>query len=145
MLYPIMTTSREVIDLNGVEQDKPVKIFVMGLDQWREEDDWPLPDTQYRPYYLQSAGHANTAAGDGILSPEAPANEGEDVYHYDPHHPVPTVGGATLISPDILTDAGPRDQRAVEAREDVLCLSRDRPSGVDGPRTGGHSLRTTRR
>jgi putative CocE/NonD family hydrolase len=24
---------------NGVEQDKPVKLFVMGLDQWREEDD----------------------------------------------------------------------------------------------------------
>ena len=41
---------------NGVEQDKPVKLFVMGLDELREEDDWPLPDTQWRPYYLLSGG-----------------------------------------------------------------------------------------
>ena len=54
---------------NGVEQDKPVKLFVMGLDQWREEDDWPLPDTQFRPYYLHSAGHANTATGMGRFQP----------------------------------------------------------------------------
>ena len=58
---------------NGVEQDKPVKLFVMGLDQWREEEDWPLPDTQFRPYYLHSAGHANTATANGTLSNEAPA------------------------------------------------------------------------
>ena len=122
---------------NGVEQDKPVKIFVMGLDQWREENDWPLPDTTYRPYYLHSAGHANTADGDGILSPEAPAAASqEDVYHYDPHHPVPTIGGATHMSAEMPTDAGPRDQRAVEAREDVLCYSTqvlEQPVEVTGP------------
>lgn len=109
---------------NGVEQDKPVKLFVMGLDQWREEDDWPLPDTQYRPYYLHSDGHANSAAGDGTLSTEAPsAYEAEDVYLYDPRLPVPTVGGAILMSLAMGIDQGPRDQRGVEAREDVLCYS----------------------
>ncbi len=106
---------------NGVEQDKPVKLFVMGLDQWREEDDWPLPDTQFRPHYLHSGGHANSATGDGTLSTEAPAQEAEDVYLYDPHRPVPTVGGAILLPPGL--DWGPRDQRAVEVREDVLCYS----------------------
>jgi len=45
-----------------------VRIFVMGENRWREEEDWPLPDTQYRPYYLHSGGHANSAAGDGVLS-----------------------------------------------------------------------------
>ncbi|MFL5659063.1 MAG: CocE/NonD family hydrolase, partial [Ktedonobacteraceae bacterium] len=108
---------------NGVEQDKPVKLFVMGLDQWREEDDWPLPDTEYRPYYLRSAGHANSAAGDGTLSIEAAGDEAEDVYLYDPRHPVPTVGGAILMSMAMGMDQGPRDQRSVEAREDVLCYS----------------------
>jgi putative CocE/NonD family hydrolase len=106
---------------NGVEQDKPVKIFVMGLDQWREEEDWPLPDTQYCPYYLRSGGHANSAAGDGSLSTEAPTDEREDVYRYDPANPVPTVGGAILLG--LTPTEGPRDQRAVEAREDVLCYS----------------------
>ena len=119
---------------NGVEQDKPVKLFVMGLDEWREEDDWPLPDTQFRPYYLHSDGHANTAAGDGTLSTEAPAEEAEDVYLYDPRRPVPTVGGAILLSLGL--DQGPRDQRSVEAREDVLCYSTpvlEKPVEVTGP------------
>ncbi|EFH89848.1 CocE/NonD family hydrolase [Ktedonobacter racemifer] len=119
---------------NGVEQEKPVKIFVMGLDQWREEEDWPLPDTQFRPYYLHSSGHANTAAGDGKLSTEAPAEEAEDVYLYDPRRPVPTVGGAILLSHGL--DQGPRDQRSVEAREDVLCYSTpvlEEPVEVTGP------------
>jgi len=119
---------------NGVEEDKPVKIFVMGLDQWRDEDDWPLPDTQYRPYYLHSGGHANSAASDGTLSTEAPADEPEDVYLYDPRHPVSTTGGAILIG--LGPVEGPRDQRAVEAREDVLCYSTpvlEKPVKVTGP------------
>jgi putative CocE/NonD family hydrolase len=147
--YGLMASS-EVVDLdgmqlrwhdhwlkgedNGVEQDKPVKLFVMGLDQWREEEDWPLPDTQFSPYYLHSGGRANSAAGDGTLPTEAPADEPEDVYLYDPRRPVPTVGGATLLGLDPVE--GPRDQRAVEAREDVLCYSTpvlDTPVEVTGP------------
>ena len=119
---------------NGVEQDKPVKLFVMGLDQWRDEEDWPLPDTQFRPYYLHSAGHANSAAGNGTLSTEVPADEPEDTYLYDPRHPVPTTGGAILLS--LAPVEGPRDQRAVEAREDVLCYSTpvlEKPVEVTGP------------
>ena len=34
---------------NGVEDEAPVLLFVMGVDRWREEADWPLPDTVYRP------------------------------------------------------------------------------------------------
>jgi putative CocE/NonD family hydrolase len=123
---------------NGVQQEKPVKLFVMGLDQWREEDDWPLPDTQFRRYYLHSGGHANSAAGDGMLSTEVPTTqEDEDVYLYNPRRPVPTVGGAVLLSmlsPEM--EQGPRDQRSVEAREDVLCYSTptlEQPLEVTGP------------
>lgn len=57
---------------NGVEEEPPVGIFVMGTDEWRAEADWPLPDTQYRPYYLHSAGQANTLHGDGTLLAEPP-------------------------------------------------------------------------
>ena len=56
----------------------------MGADIWREEEDWPLPDTQYRHYYLHSQGHANTVAGDGMLSLEVPDKEPDDIYRYDP-------------------------------------------------------------
>jgi hypothetical protein len=45
-----------------------VRIFVMGVDQWRDEEAWPLPDTTYTAYHLDSDGRANTAGGDGLLT-----------------------------------------------------------------------------
>jgi putative CocE/NonD family hydrolase len=106
---------------NGVPDDPPVKIFVMGRDQWREEEDWPLPDTQYRQYYLHSGGSANSIYGDGRLATESPGNEPPDHYTYDPRDPTPTCGGATLLpGAQMGVNAGPKDQRTVEQRKDVL-------------------------
>lgn len=108
---------------NGVEHEKPVRIFVMGADVWRDEADWPLPDTQYRNYYLHSQGGANTLAGDGLLLLEAPEEQPEDVFLYDPRNPVPTIGGLNLLPEGDWLNAGPRDQRKLEQREDVLCYT----------------------
>jgi putative CocE/NonD family hydrolase len=108
---------------NGFEDSKRVKLFVMGVDEWREEDDWPLPDTQFRDYYLHSGGRANTASGDGTLTLEVPDEDRADAYLFDPRHPVPTVGGALLTLDLANRDAGPWDQRAVESRDDVLCYT----------------------
>ena len=111
-------------EANGVPDDKPVKLFIMGLDAWREEADWPLPDTQFEKWYLHSDGRANSAAGDGGLSTEAPRAETPDTYLYDPRDPVRTCGGATFLPGlFIAANAGPRDQREVEARADVLCYT----------------------
>jgi len=106
---------------NGIDQEPPVKIFVMGIDEWRSEADWPLPDTQYRPYYLHSNGEANTLHGDGILSTEPPGDEPSDVYLYNPLRPVPTVGGQVILPGG--NAMGPRDQWAVELRDDILVYS----------------------
>ncbi|MGE0484011.1 MAG: CocE/NonD family hydrolase [Gammaproteobacteria bacterium] len=108
-------------EANGVESDKPVRLFVMGLDVWRDEDDWPLPDTDWQRWYLHSGGCAGSIAVDGALSTVAPGTEPPDTYVYDPRNPVPTVGGATFLPGlFVAANAGPRDQRAVEARADVL-------------------------
>ena len=100
----------------------PVKIFVMGIDQWREEQDWPLPDTSYESWYLHGSGRANTAAGDGRLSTDAPAGTATDTYLYDPLRPVPTLGGRIML-PTTANAAGAVDQRPAEARDDVLCFT----------------------
>jgi hypothetical protein len=100
----------------------PVRIFVMGIDQWRDEQNWPLPDTRYRDYYLDSSGHANTANGDGALRPEPLTSENTDTYRYDPLRPVPTLGGR-VMSPAAANEAGPVDQQRAEARDDVLCYT----------------------
>ncbi|MEV6340502.1 CocE/NonD family hydrolase [Nocardia vinacea] len=107
---------------DALDGSAPVRIFVMGIDQWRDEQDWPLPDTQYIPYYLDSLGHANTADGDGRLHTEPPTRDRIDVFEYNPLDPVRTVGGRLLKNHK---GHGPVDQRANEARDDVLCFTTD--------------------
>ncbi len=106
----------------ALDGSAPVKIFVMGIDQWREEQDWPLPDTTYVPYYLHGSGRANSAAGDGELSTEAPAQTAADTFLYDPRRPVPSLGGRVML-PTTANAAGAVDQRPAEARADVLCFT----------------------
>lgn len=103
---------------DGISKEKPVKIFVMGKNVYRDEDEWPLARAVATRYHLRSHGKANSLAGDGVLSPEAPVNEPADQFVYDPENPVPTHGGATLGIP--FSPPGPYDQRAVEGRPDVL-------------------------
>jgi putative CocE/NonD family hydrolase len=121
----------------GIESARPVRLFIMGRDVWREEDDWPLPDTRFERWYLHSGGHANTAAGDGILSPTQPGAEAFDTYRYDPANPVPTCGGATFLPGlFVAANAGPRDQQVLERRDDVLCYTSaplDEDLEVTGP------------
>ncbi|MBI5877893.1 MAG: CocE/NonD family hydrolase [Chloroflexi bacterium] len=86
---------------NGVENDPPVRLFVMGggsgrktalgkLDhggRWRDEQEWPLARMRPATYYLH---------GDGALSTDAPAADSAPRrYTYDPDHPVPTLGASS--------------------------------------------------
>jgi uncharacterized protein len=107
---------------NRWASSKPVKIFVMGANQWRDEDDWPLARAVSTKYFLHSAGKANSLHGDGALSTTTPSRESADEYTYDPANPTPTVGGPLCCDSGHLAP-GPRDQRSIEAREDVLVYS----------------------
>jgi uncharacterized protein len=104
---------------NGVGSEPPVTLFVMGKNVWRQENEFPLARTQYRKMYLSSGGHANTSNGDGRLSWEVAAETSvPDRYEYDPNHPVPSTGGNNCCGTPTLS--GPRDQRPIENRNDVL-------------------------
>lgn len=107
---------------NEFATGKPVKIFVMGSNQWREEDDWPLARAKTTKYFLHSQGKANSSHGSGSLSTYAPVAETPDKFLYDPGRPVPTTGGPLCCDPGHLAP-GPRDQRPVEDRDDVLVYS----------------------
>jgi putative CocE/NonD family hydrolase len=102
----------------GMLQEAPIKIFVMGANVWRDEQEWPLARAVETRYYLHSGGRANTLYGDGVLNTRLPGDEPPDQYDYDPANPVLTRGGALLMSPEF--PAGVFDQRATEGREDVL-------------------------
>jgi putative CocE/NonD family hydrolase len=114
---------------NEFANGKPVKIFVMGKNEWRYEDEWPLKrakETRYSLFGLRSANGANGVPGDGaLLEPGVLTRTGgsaSDSFTYDPANPVPTVGGPLCCDPTHLP-GGPRDQKEVEARPDVLVYS----------------------
>jgi len=107
---------------NGIDTERPVRIFVMGRNVWREEDEWPLARAKGVRYYLHSSGKANTLAGTGELDRNIPANESPDLYDYDPMNPVPTRGGG-LCCEGMLQPPGAFDQRPVETRSDVLVFT----------------------
>jgi len=101
---------------NGVPGTRPVRYYVMGAvgeagapgNEWRSAPDWPVPSTP-TVYYLCEGN---------VLSPQRPREETQLSYDYDPANPVPTRGGRNLVLPK-----GPRDQREVEGRADVLLFS----------------------
>jgi predicted acyl esterase len=102
---------------NGVGEEQPVHYYVMGAlgendapgNVWRSAAGWP-PPTQATPFYL----HA-----DGSLSRAKPSvASASRSYAYDPKSPVPTLGGAERRGRN-----GPKDQRPVEDRADVLLFT----------------------
>lgn len=99
---------------NGVLKDPPVHVFVMGRNQWRTAEEWPLPQTQFTRYYLHSNGSAHAPHSDGKLSTRLPGKEPADAFVYDPSNPTPS---AAFTNGHI---DGPRDISKSAARSDVL-------------------------
>ncbi len=139
---------------NGVDREKPVRIFVMGggdgrrnregrlnyMGVWRDVEDWPLHGTRFTPYYL----HQDGSIGEDLPEPSDPSR-----YTFDPRDPVPTVGG-NLSAGDPILVAGAYDQRGdsrfygcrdslpLSARSDVLVFQTPElkePLEVTGPLT----------
>lgn len=99
----------------GIDEEARVKIFVQGLNRWRDEDDWPLSRAISTPWHLQPGGS---------LSPKAPATGAEPAtFIYDPKNPCPTRGG-NILMPNIYL-RGPVDQTPNLPRDDVLVFTSD--------------------
>lgn len=138
---------------NGAENDAPVRIFVMGTGpgtknaegklqhggQWRDEREWPLARTRYTPMYLHPGG---------TLNPQAPApNGGNATYDFDPHNPVPTIGGNISSGDGILLQGAwdqkcgkhvwnCRDELPLSARRDILVFQSaplEKDTEITGP------------
>jgi len=105
---------------SGFMKEPPVRIFVMGENVWRDENEWPIARTQWTKYFLHSNGQANTLSGNGTLSSAEPASEPTDSYSYDPANPVKFI-----TDPSFAQIGGPDDYREVEQRADVLVYTSD--------------------
>ena len=92
-------------DPSGLRQ-QPVRLYVMGVNEWRDYPDWPPAEYHAQRWYLQSEHR---------LATESPRKSEPDRYRYDPANPTPHVGGIGQV-----TNYGARDQRKLETRPDVL-------------------------
>ncbi|MGE5222348.1 MAG: CocE/NonD family hydrolase [Omnitrophica WOR_2 bacterium] len=103
-------------------RNSPVRVFVMGASQWKDFSEWPPAGSTPQRWYLQPGGK---------LSTTRPVESEPDRYRYDPADPTPAVGGSALSR-----NSGPKDNRALEARPDVLTFTTatlDKDLEVIGP------------
>jgi putative CocE/NonD family hydrolase len=117
-------------DVSALRSD-PVRLYVQGAQEWRDFASWPPPAAP-TPFRL----HAGGALGTGD-----PADSEPSRYSYDPADPTPGIGGPLLGQ-----GAGPKDQKAVEARSDVLVFTSAPLTGdleVIGPVTARIHLRSS--
>jgi len=109
--------------LKGIDTPIPgIRYFVMGRNQWRVAESWPLPGTRWQKFFLHSGGLAHTSRGDGVLSRDEPSGESPDIFVYNPLFPVPSIGGRVVAGQSGFV-AGPIDQSEIEKRPDVLCYA----------------------
>ncbi len=113
---------------NAATAAPAVAYYVMGDacdptspgNEWRFAAEWPGA--------VETVGYYPTAAGELVLAPPTENQTLEKIF--DPADPCPTIGGGNLCLP-----AGPRDQRPVESRPDLLVFSTpvlDRPLEIRG-------------
>lgn len=102
---------------NSIEKEPPVRLFVMGKNEWREFDRWPPAAVKSQKWYFGGSGSGGLA-GNGTLSTSISNAERKDEFVFDPLNPVPTTGGVNFHF--FLDNLGVKDQRPVENRRDVL-------------------------
>lgn len=90
-------------------RELPVRLFVMGANEWRDFPEWP-PAAQEQTWYLQPGGRLSL---ERFSVPSEP-----DCYRYNPADPTPPSGGNSLGK-----HVGAKDNRPLEARRDVLTYS----------------------
>jgi putative CocE/NonD family hydrolase len=92
-------------------REEPVRIYVVGANEWRDLPTFPPTSMKPQRWYLQP---------EGVLAPTFPPASEPDRYRYDPGDPTPSVGSAGRF---LGTGPARQDNRALEARPDVLTFT----------------------
>ncbi len=103
---------------NGIMKEPAVTYYLMGdllqkgeWNAWKTASSWPPVKTKTKLFYI----HENAAMTEKAPQKDKPS----DAFTFDPLNPVPTFGGNNL-NPLREGHIGPKDQRPVENRKDVL-------------------------
>jgi putative CocE/NonD family hydrolase len=113
-------------NLHAIDSLPRIQYYVIGRNEWRSSDRWPVAAMRETAYYLRSDGQANTSKGNGRLGLERPsAGERADTFTYDPADPVPARGGSICCTGNPRDQPGSYDNADIEQRRDVLVYTTD--------------------
>ena len=101
---------------NGWDERPKVELFVIGDNEWRFEEEWPLKRASASKYYFHSQGEANTKSENGLLNTELQKDEPADTFNYDPSNPV----SIALETDYWALGQYLKDRQGIEDRQDVL-------------------------
>jgi len=101
---------------NGIGQEPPVRIFLMGVNKWMDFDKFP-PATSETMLYLTANGPSNTLSGKGMLGKNQGTSE-KSTFTYDPSNPAPTP-----FWKEAFQNGTNEDLRYIQRRKDVLVFT----------------------
>jgi len=102
---------------NGIDQEPPVRIFLMGANKWMDYEAFPLSNTTEKIFYLAASGPSNTLHGRGMLSDTQGTSE-SSTFIYDPSNPAPTP-----FWKEAFQNGTNEDLRYIQRRKDVLVFT----------------------
>jgi putative CocE/NonD family hydrolase len=92
---------------NGVDQEKPVRYFVMGRNEWRESDRWPPAAVETPMFFVPSAGGVSSGR---LQAAQFEHKESFSQFVSDPANPVANS----------YDSSGAHDYARLSERADVL-------------------------
>jgi putative CocE/NonD family hydrolase len=110
---------------NGILEMPKVRYYIMGLNEWRPSERWPLEATESANFYLDRRPSSGTSRHDGDLSPRLPSASAIDTIRYDPSDPAPSYAWPGAV-----------DDSLIHNRSDILSYSTavlDDPVEITGP------------
>lgn len=102
---------RHLLDSAPDMSNSKVRIFVMGRNEWRNENEWPLQRAIHTSYFLEKVKSDHV----GVLKRESVGGEAFNKFIYNPADPLRSQGGA-MIGPN----AGTFKQRDNLDRSDAI-------------------------
>ena len=99
---------------NGIDETKKINFFVMGKNEWKQADEWPLNNTTYTKYYFNKKLNGEIKSlYSGTLSDKKEIENSQLSFTNNLNNPVPSLGGNTLSIPNGVFEHSSVDKQCI--------------------------------
>ena len=106
---------------NGIDKTKKINFFVMGKNEWKQADEWPLKNTTYTKYYFNKKLNGEIKSlYSGTLSDKKEIENSQLSFTNNLNNPVPSLGGNTLSIPNGVFEHSSVDKQCITFSTDPL-------------------------